>query len=34
MHKDTPAAAEAQKDLATWQDRLGRGLVKLGTRTG
>jgi len=31
MHKDTPAAAEAQKDLATWQDRLERGLVKLGT---
>jgi Tfp pilus assembly protein PilF len=30
-HKDTPAAAEAQKDLAMWQDRLERGLVKLGT---
>src|SRR5690348_5278354 len=22
MHKDTPSAVEAQKDLATWQDRL------------
>ena len=30
-HKDTPAAAEAQKDLAVWQDRLDRGLVKLGS---
>src|SRR3954447_18128063 len=30
-HKDTPAAAEAKQDLAMWQDRLERGLVKLGT---
>jgi tetratricopeptide (TPR) repeat protein len=30
-HKDTPAATEAQKDLAMWQERLEHGLVKLGT---
>jgi tetratricopeptide (TPR) repeat protein len=30
-HKDTPAALEAQKDLAMWQERLERGLVKHGT---
>lgn len=32
QYKDTPAAAEAKKDLAVWQDRLDRGLVKLGGR--
>jgi hypothetical protein len=31
-NKDTPAAAEATKDLATWQERVDRGLVKLGNR--
>lgn len=32
QNKDTPAAAEAQKDLAVWQDRADRGLVKLGNK--
>jgi tetratricopeptide (TPR) repeat protein len=30
-HKETPAALEAQQDLAMWQERLDRGLVKHGT---
>jgi Flp pilus assembly protein TadD len=29
MNKGAPAAADAQKDLAMWQDRLDRGLVKV-----
>ncbi|MBC8106202.1 MAG: tetratricopeptide repeat protein [Anaerolineae bacterium] len=32
QNKDTPAATEAQKDLAIWQDRADRGLVKLGNK--
>jgi tetratricopeptide (TPR) repeat protein len=30
QNKDTPAAAEALKDVAVWEDRQMRGLVKLG----
>ncbi|MBV8781428.1 MAG: tetratricopeptide repeat protein [Phycisphaerae bacterium] len=32
QYADTPAAAEAKSDLATWQDRQTRGLVKVGTQ--
>lgn len=32
QNKTAPAAEDAKKDLATWQDRLDRGLVKLGSR--
>jgi tetratricopeptide (TPR) repeat protein len=31
LHNDSPAALEAQEDLAMWQERLERGLVKHGT---
>ncbi|CAN5664844.1 hypothetical protein BH09PLA1_BH09PLA1_09860 [soil metagenome] len=31
-NKDAPAATDAAKDLALWQDRLDRGLVKLGNK--
>lgn len=29
QNPDTPAAADAVRDLATWQDRLDRGLIKV-----
>jgi len=32
QNKDTPAAAEARKDLALWKDRLAKGMVKVGTK--
>jgi Flp pilus assembly protein TadD len=32
QNKKTPAAADAQKELAIWQDRLGKGMVKVGTK--
>ena len=31
-NKDAPAAIEAEKDLSVWQDRVDRGLVKLGSK--
>jgi tetratricopeptide (TPR) repeat protein len=30
QNKDTPAAQQAQQELALWQDRLSNGLVKVG----
>jgi tetratricopeptide (TPR) repeat protein len=32
QNKDTPAAAEAKKDLAQWRDRLAKGMVKVGAK--
>ncbi|MGH7180181.1 MAG: tetratricopeptide repeat protein, partial [Tepidisphaeraceae bacterium] len=32
QNKDSPTAADAEKDLAVWEERQSRGLVKLGTR--
>ncbi len=32
QNASTPAANEARKDVATWQDRLDRGMVKVGDR--
>jgi tetratricopeptide (TPR) repeat protein len=32
QNKDTPAAADARKDLAQWKDRLSKGMVKVGTK--
>lgn len=31
MNKDTDAAADAQKDIALWQDRRAKGMVKVGS---
>jgi Tfp pilus assembly protein PilF len=32
QNKNTDAAKDAQKDLATWQDRQSRGLIKVGNQ--
>jgi tetratricopeptide (TPR) repeat protein len=32
QNKDTPATADAKKDLAQWKDRLAKGMVKVGTK--
>lgn len=34
MNKGTPAGDDAQGDLAIWEDRLARGLIKFGGPTG
>jgi tetratricopeptide (TPR) repeat protein len=32
QNKDTPVVAQATQDLATWKDRLAKGMVKVGTQ--
>jgi tetratricopeptide (TPR) repeat protein len=32
QNKKTPAAADAEKELAIWRDRLGKGMVKVGPK--
>ena len=32
QNKDTPAAADARKDLAQWRERQAKGMVKVGTK--
>src|SRR5258706_10032717 len=32
QYKDSPSAKEAERDVATWRERLEKGMVKVGTK--